>query len=172
MESPDQPVAYIESITRRYANLGYTPYRWFEAEDAPPFAPLKKPLSESKLGLLTTSGCYVAGQVAFHYKDDSSIRRIAVDTPADRLRFSHITENYLVDARNDPECLVPLAALHQLVQPSAAKLRPHLQMRGVGRHPERQTKRQRGPQCVGGAGHWIALMRHHFSDPVESGSPP
>ena len=114
MESSDRPVAYIESITQRYANLGYTPYRWFEAADASLFTPLKKPLSRSKLGLLTTSGCYVAGQVAFHYKDDASIRRIPVDTPADRLRFSHITENYLADAREDPECLVPLAALHRL----------------------------------------------------------
>jgi D-proline reductase (dithiol) PrdB len=71
-------------------------------------------MDQSRLGLLTTSGCYVAGQVAFHYKDDASVRRIPMDTPSDRLRFAHITENYLVDARRDPECLVPLDVLRRL----------------------------------------------------------
>lgn len=109
-----EPVRYIEAITQRYASLGYAPYRWYVTDDKPPFAPLKKPLAESRLGLLTTSGCYVAGQVAYHYKDDASIRLIPVDTPTDRLRFAHITENYLVSARRDPECLVPLTGLRVL----------------------------------------------------------
>jgi D-proline reductase (dithiol) PrdB len=114
MEQSREPIRYIEAITQRYTSLGYAPYRWFVADAPPPFAPLKKPVAESRLGLLTTSGCYVAGQVAYHYKDDTSIRRISVDTPADRLRFAHITENYLEDARRDPECLVPLGALRRL----------------------------------------------------------
>lgn len=109
-----EPVRYIEAITQRYASLGYAPYRWYVAGEPPPFAALKKPLSQSRLGLLTTSGCYVAGQVAYHYKDDASIRLIPVDTPTDRLRFAHITENYLVSARRDPECLVPLTGLRVL----------------------------------------------------------
>jgi hypothetical protein len=114
MDHRPPPVRYIDAITQRYASLGYAPYRWYVADSSPPFAPLKKPLSQSRLGVLTTSGCYVAGQVAFHYKDDASIRRIPIDTPADRLRFSHITENYLVNARRDPECLVPFTALRRL----------------------------------------------------------
>ncbi|HJQ60914.1 MAG TPA: hypothetical protein VJ890_28680 [Vineibacter sp.] len=114
MDPQLQTVRYIDAITQRYAALGYAPYRWYVAESPPPFAPLKKPLSQSRLGVLTTSGCYVAGQVAFHYKDDASIRRIPVDTPPGRLRFAHITENYLTDARRDPECLVPFTALRRL----------------------------------------------------------
>ena len=109
-----EPVRYIDAITQRYASLGYAPYRWYVAGEPPPFVPLKKPLAQSKLGVLTTSGCYVTGQVAFHYKDDASIRLIPMDTPTDHLRFAHITENYLVDARRDPECLVPLTALRRL----------------------------------------------------------
>src|SRR5262245_37936566 len=105
------PVRYIDATTHHYASLGHAPYRWYVAAEPPPFAPLKKPLSQSRMGVLTTSGCYAAGQVAFHYKDDASIRLIPMDTPADRLRFAHITENYLVDARRDPECLVPLTTL-------------------------------------------------------------
>jgi D-proline reductase (dithiol) PrdB len=114
-----EPVRYIDAITQRYASLGYAAYRWYVADAPPPFTPLKKPLSRSRLGLLTTSGCYVAGQVAYHYKDDASIRLIPMDTPTDRLRFAHITENYLVGARRDPECLVPLTGLRALREEGA-----------------------------------------------------
>jgi D-proline reductase (dithiol) PrdB len=109
-----EPVRYIDALTARYDRLGYPSYRWFAADSEPPLTPVTKPLAQSRVGMLTTSGCYVAGQVAYHYKDDTSIRRIPMDTPKDRLRFAHFTENYLVDARRDPDCLVPLTALRRL----------------------------------------------------------
>ena len=108
------PVKYIEAITERYEELGYAPYRWYYAEDPPPLTPLAKPLSECKIGVLSTSGAYVAGQVAYHYKDDTSTRAIPKDTPAEALRFAHITENYLESPRQDPYTILPLAALRQL----------------------------------------------------------
>lgn len=107
-------VAYMKNTTDRYRRLGYEPYRWLHAGDAPPFAPLAQPLSKARVGLLCTSGVYAVGQVAYHYKDDSSIRGIPIAMPDASLRFSHITENFLVDARRDPQCLVPTAALRRL----------------------------------------------------------
>lgn len=107
-------VKYMQAIRARYERLGYQPYRWFEADSAPPWQPLPKPLSEVRLGLLSTSGAYALGQVAYHYKDDTSIRQIASTTAEQDLRFSHITENYLVDPRQDPDCIVPLRALREL----------------------------------------------------------
>lgn len=107
-------VEYMQAIRQRYESLGYTPYRWFAATEPPPWQPLDKPLAAARVGLLSTSGAYVLGQSAYHYKDDTSIRRIPVATPPQDLRFSHITENYLVDARRDPDSLVPLRALHRL----------------------------------------------------------
>ena len=104
-------VAYIPSITERYEELGYPPYRWFCAEGPPAFQPLGKPLSESRLGMLSTSGAYVIGQVAYYYKDDTSIRAIPNDTPTDRIHFSHITENYLENPRKDPNCIIPIDTL-------------------------------------------------------------
>ena len=41
-------------------------------------------------------------------------RRIASTTADADLRFSHLTENYLVDARRDPGCIFPLRALRAL----------------------------------------------------------
>ena len=108
------PIDYIASITERYQRLGYDPYRWFIADEPAAWAPLEKPLSESVLGVLSTSGGYALGQSAYHYKDDTSLRAIASDTPDADMRFSHITENYLEDPRRDPNCIIPLRALETL----------------------------------------------------------
>lgn len=110
----DQPVAYMAAIRARYERLGYAPYRWYAAETPPPFTPLKKPLSESRLGMLSTSGAYALGQVAYFYKDDTSLRAIPSDVADENMRFSHITENYLIDPRRDPNCIFPAKALRVL----------------------------------------------------------
>ena len=109
-------VQYIKQINERYSRLGYAPYRWFQADEPPGWTPLKKPIEQSKLGVLSTSGGYVVGQEAFHYKDDTSIRAIPKDTPDQDMRFSHITENYLEDPRKDPNCIIPLRALASLAK--------------------------------------------------------
>ncbi|MFT7576191.1 MAG: hypothetical protein ACI9XZ_002578 [Alphaproteobacteria bacterium] len=109
-------VRYIDRITQHYERMGYAPYRWFTADDTPPWAQLRKPISQMKLGMLSTAGAYVAGQRAFHYKDDTSIREIPSDTPADQIRFAHITEGYLVNPRRDPDCILPLFALRRLTR--------------------------------------------------------
>jgi D-proline reductase (dithiol) PrdB len=108
------PVSYMQALTQRYQSLGYPPYRWFEAKSAPPWQPFTKTLSTAHLGLLSTAGAYAVGQLAFHYKDDTSIRAIPVATPDADLRFAHVTENYLADARRDPGCVLPLNALRAL----------------------------------------------------------
>jgi D-proline reductase (dithiol) PrdB len=105
------PVEYIKAITERYSKLGYTPYKWYEADQPPAF---KKPLSESRIGVLSTSGAYAVGQVAYYYKDDASTRAIPKNIPKEKIHFSHITENYLEDPRRDPACMVPTDALRKL----------------------------------------------------------
>lgn len=109
-----EPVDYIRRTKETYDRLGYRPYHWFFAEDGPKFVMPTKPLSESRLGLISTSGAYVQGQVAYHYKDDTSVRVIPKTTPPDKLRFSHIMENYLVEARQDPGTVFPLDSLATL----------------------------------------------------------
>ncbi len=109
-------VDYMDAIRQRYEQLGYAPYRWFVADDEPPWQPLDKPLAEARVGLLSTSGAYALGQVAYHYRDDTSVRAIPAGTPPSDLRFSHITENYLVDPKRDPACILPLAQLRELAR--------------------------------------------------------
>jgi hypothetical protein len=64
--------------------------------------------------MISTAGTYVAGQTAYFYKDDTSIRKIDSSTQTSQIRFSHLTENYLVEARQDPATVFPIEALNRL----------------------------------------------------------
>ncbi|MCY4060430.1 MAG: hypothetical protein OXG44_20825 [Gammaproteobacteria bacterium] len=109
-----KPAEYIRRTRESYEKLGFEPYRWFQAESEPAFAVPAKPLAESRLGMISTAGTYVQGQVAYYYKDDTGVRAIPNDTPVDKIRFSHIMENYLVEARQDPATVFPSRVLAKL----------------------------------------------------------
>ncbi len=54
----DSPVPYMQRTRDYYAAIGYTtPYRWAHYVDAP-FQPLKKPLSQSRVTIVTTAAQY------------------------------------------------------------------------------------------------------------------
>ena len=108
------PTEYFRRTRESYEKLGFEPYRWFHAETEPAFAAPSKPLAESRLGMISTAGTYVQGQIAYYYKDDTGIRAIPNDTPLDKIRFSHIMENYLVEARQDPATVFPSQVLATL----------------------------------------------------------
>ncbi len=108
------PVDYIERTREQYSALGYPIYQWVESESPPAWAPLQKPLSESRVGLIASGGIYVEGQIAFHFKDDISYREIATDTPTDKLRATHFAYD-LTDARSDPNVVFPLDRLREFV---------------------------------------------------------
>jgi len=149
LHSSSRPVRYIEAITQRYERLGYPPYRWFRSADAPPFTPLDKPLSECRVGVLSTSGAYVAGQVAYHYKDDTSMRAIPKDTPSARIRFAHITENYLADPRRDPNCILPIDAFRSLEREGViGELAPELFSCMGGIYSQRRTQGELVPEVA------------------------
>lgn len=108
-----EPVKYIERIRNQYASLGYKSYAWVTNRDTPPFTPLKKPLRDSRVGLVASGGIYVAGQVAFHYKDDASIRAISSNVDTGDLRVTHFAYD-MTDARRDPNVVFPIDGLREL----------------------------------------------------------
>lgn len=108
------PVDYIARTRDTYASLGYRPYAWVRSDDDPPMARLSKPLSECRLGLASSGGVYRVGQVAFHYKDDTTLRAIETAAPASELRVTHFAYD-TSDARRDPNCVLPLDPLRALV---------------------------------------------------------
>jgi D-proline reductase (dithiol) PrdB len=108
-------VEYMKRIKEKYAAQGYAPYQWVINEDSPPWQPLRKPLSECRIGLIASGGIYVAGQVAFHYKDDASFREIPRDVKIEDLRATHFAYD-LTEARRDPNIVFPLGTLGGLAR--------------------------------------------------------
>ncbi len=109
------PVEYIPRIRSSYERLGYKPYGWVVSPDPPPWTQLAKPLSECRLGLAASGGIYVSGQVAFHHKDDTSIRDIPTDVDTKELRATHFAYD-LSGARTDPNVVFPIDPLRRLVR--------------------------------------------------------
>ena len=109
------PVEYMERIREKYETLGYGDYQWVFSADTPPWHPLPKPLAESRLGLVASGGIYVSGQVAFHYRDDTSLLQIPMDTPTSELRTTHFAYD-LTDARRDPNVVFPIDTLRALAR--------------------------------------------------------
>ena len=108
------PVEYIKRIRDKYASKGYPPYKWTINEGPPPWQPLQKPLSECRLGLIASGGIYMTGQVAFHYKDDTSFRSIPKDVKSEDLRATHFAYN-LTECRQDPNVVFPIDTLRRLI---------------------------------------------------------
>ena len=104
------PVDYIERTREQYSSLGYPPYKWVHNEDVPPFEPVSKPLAESRIGLIASGGIYRRGQIAFHYRDDTSFRIIPRDCETSSLRATHFAYD-VTDARSDPNVVFPLETL-------------------------------------------------------------
>lgn len=109
-----QPVEYIQRITDNYAKLGYKPYQWVRNPERASWRPLRKPLSECRLGLIASGGIYVSGQVAFHFKDDASFREIPTTVKTSELRTAHFAYDQ-TDARKDPNIVFPIDTLRRLV---------------------------------------------------------
>lgn len=107
-------MAYIERTRALYASQ--PPYRWVHHDpvaDPPPFAPIRLPLAKTRVALIASGGVHRYDQPAFHFHDDVSERAIPVDSAIEDLRVAHFGYD-VRDARKDPGCVFPLAALREL----------------------------------------------------------
>ena len=115
----DDPIAYLPRIRRYYAALGYgAPYEWARVADVP-FQPLRKPLAECRVALITTAAPY---RPEFGDQDpgapyNASAKFYTVyslDTARDHdLRISHVAIDRRHTSGEDPASYFPLAALRR-----------------------------------------------------------
>lgn len=83
-------VRYIDKTTAYYLSQGYDkPYVWAQHDDAP-FTPLRKPLSQSRLGLLSTSEIAIRYDAATEPNPITeegfrSVYAVPADTPTEKL---------------------------------------------------------------------------------------
>lgn len=104
------PVAYIPRTRELYK--AYTPYRWVENRDTPPWTPLTKPIAQCKVALMSSGGILYRDQPRFH-REDASYRLIpkdATQADLDVWHFGYRTD----DAKLDHNCVFPLARMREL----------------------------------------------------------
>ena len=118
----DQPIRYIERTRNYYLGLGYeVPYVWAHFRDVP-FTPLKKPLRESKLALITTAAPYdpnkgAQGPGAPYNAKAKFFEPYChpIDSDID-LRISHVGVDRLHANMEDSNCWFPINAAQDSVQ--------------------------------------------------------
>jgi D-proline reductase (dithiol) PrdB len=117
----DGPIPYIQRTRDYYQALGFAPYRWAHFTDVP-FTPLRTPLREARLALITTAAPYQPGvgdqgpgakynAAAKFYKVYSD----STDTIPD-LRISHVGYDRVHTTAEDPNTWFPLARLQEAVK--------------------------------------------------------
>lgn len=81
------------------------------------FAPLRRPLNQATVALVSTAGVHVDDQVPFDVSTtagDPSFRLIPDDVDPARLKFTH-THYDTAPANEDPNVVFPLQRLHEFV---------------------------------------------------------
>ncbi|WP_322820834.1 glycine/sarcosine/betaine reductase selenoprotein B family protein [Chloroflexus sp.] len=99
------------------ARLWGSAYRALNFDEIP-FTPLRKPLHESRLALITTGGVHLREQPPFDMADprgDPTYRRIPATTPLSELTITHDYYDHS-DAERDLNILFPLDLVRTLVQ--------------------------------------------------------
>ena len=116
----DAPIPYMARTREYYAAIGYTtPYRWAHYVDAP-FQPLRKPLSQSRVAIVTTAapfdpakgdqgpGANYNGGAKFYsvYDGDTS--------KSHDVRISHVAYDRVHTSADDSGTWFPLPQLQRL----------------------------------------------------------
>ena len=116
----DAPVPYLQRIRDYYQALGYgAPYRWAHYAEVP-FAALRKPLGDSRIGLVTTAAPYSAdkgdqGPGASYNAAAKFYRVYSGDSALDHdLRISHVGYDRIHTTAEDSNSWFPLPALRRL----------------------------------------------------------
>jgi hypothetical protein len=115
----DVPIPYMQRTRDYYLTLGYgNPYRWAHYAEVP-FTPLKKPLAESRIGLVTTAAPYQPGKgdqgPGAPYNGGAKFYQVySGDTSLDHdLRISHIGYDRIHTTATDSGTWFPLPALRR-----------------------------------------------------------
>jgi D-proline reductase (dithiol) PrdB len=118
----DAPIPYMARIREYYQALGYgAPYRWAHYAEVP-FAPLKKHLAESRIGLITTAAPYQPdkgdqGPGAAYNGGAKFYTVYSGETGRDHdLRISHIGYDRTHTTAEDSNTWFPLSALRRFAE--------------------------------------------------------
>ena len=117
----DVPIPYLQRTRDYYQALGFPPYRWAHFVEVP-FAPLAKPLAQSRVALITTAAPYQpgAGDQGPGAKYNAKAKFYTVYSgPAEEipdLRISHVGYDRVHTTAEDAGTWLPLARLQEFVK--------------------------------------------------------
>jgi D-proline reductase (dithiol) PrdB len=124
----DAPIAYMQRTRDWYLALGYgNPYEWAHFLEVP-FQPLKKPLSRSRLALITTAARYQPGKGdqgpgAAYNAQAKFFSVYSGDTSVDHdLRIAHVAIDRKHTSMEDSGAWFPLPALRRLAASGRVQL--------------------------------------------------
>ncbi len=142
---------------RLFAAFPWLTKRWLAAhpqavEADVPWTPLRRPLAECTLVVITTGGVHLADQAPFDMTDpdgDPSFRVLLEDAPATSLRITHDYYDTR-DARRDLNLVYPVERLRELVAAGrlAGLARAHVGLMGHVDGPHVATLRARTAPAV------------------------
>ena len=107
-------VRYMDTIARRYVQLGYQPYRWFEADAPAAFTPLARPLSELTLASLRDQLALVSQDIVDRIGQVPELRFTPQGTWEVKGREHPVTV-YSVEAQSDCNPPEPNSTGHEYV---------------------------------------------------------
>lgn len=127
----DRPIPYIERIRSYYQALGYgPPYEWAHHADVP-FSPLRRPLAQSRIAIVTTAAPYQPdkgdqGPGAPYNAAAKFYTVYSMDSDADPdLRISHVAIDRKHTTAEDIGAYFPLRAMRELAEKGAIAPRFH-----------------------------------------------
>ncbi len=105
------------------------------------FTPLRRPLAEAKVALVSTAGVHLDGQVPFDVSTtagDPSFRIIPDDVDQAKLMFTH-THYDTAPATDDPNVVFPLQRLHEFVEEGRLGSTSSIHVGMMGFNPDPST---------------------------------
>lgn len=110
---PMEPVRYVDRLNARYAAQGFPPYAWTVNETSP-LTSLTKPVSESRVTLLTSGGVSRACDAAWDPYARNDFRLDVISAEEASSAFQVHDSYYDVDAaREDINCVFPIDRLRE-----------------------------------------------------------
>ncbi len=110
-------VKYIDRTRDYYLSLGYEkPYRWAHFDETP-FTPLKKPLAESRVTLVSTSEIAVRSwddqRTPLEKGEAANVYAVPADTPVEQLYSQTYDYDKHATSLDDVNTYFPITRLHE-----------------------------------------------------------
>ena len=129
-------IKFVPGLTERYRSLGFPNYNW-SVYDSSAFTPFKKPLEESCITMIISSGIYRDDQEPFEPDgwpvNEVGLRMIPKETDVKRLNLRYNYYDHR-DAVKDMNCVFHLERLRDLEEEGViGRLAPSMISLGMGR---------------------------------------